>query len=369
MSGYVGYSVEAPAAFVINRLASGGVFVKGIKITDAETSFSVSEFQRALTEKIFSNAGIKFRVTAVNGAKQTAKSFFKRFGLLLGIFFAACFFIIYSFSVTEIEISGNAFVPSETVLDAVTATGYTVPSFFVEPDCKSLSEAVCAIDGVSGATVKKVGTRLYVNILEKLPEIDIIDTQTPIPIKATVDGTIVSVFATSGTALVKTGDEVKAGDVLIAPYYLNAEGEEIPVRAMGEVKAEVTVTLSRTYSDFVIKPVRTGKFETLTSLVVFGLEYEKKPSFENCETETSVRDISAVIPLKTVTVTAYETRYETLPFDFDAEKDIIIENLYSELIVQLPTDVPITDKGFLVKRLDKMTELSIYYKVVQNIGG
>ena len=79
------------------------------------------------------------------------------------------------------------------------------------------------------------------NIVETIPETEYVERERPMEVVASSGGVIESVAVSAGTALVKEGDEVKEGDVLISCSVPLRDGEEIKgekyVAASGEVRA------------------------------------------------------------------------------------------------------------------------------------
>lgn len=99
-------------------------------------------------------------------------------------------------------------------------------------------------------------------------------------IVASMDGEIKKIYTTSGTAVVKEGDIVKRGDILIIPQQ-GIEGGEYEVKAVGEVTAntfyEKTIELQIDGE----KEERTGEIDSDIYLEIMGKKiYLKKPTKE-----------------------------------------------------------------------------------------
>lgn len=99
-------------------------------------------------------------------------------------------------------------------------------------------------------------------------------------IVASMDGEIKKIYTTSGTAVVKEGDIVKKGDILIIPQQ-GIEGGEYEVKAVGEVTAntfyEKTIELQIDGE----KEERTGEIDSDIYLEIMGKKiYLKKPTKE-----------------------------------------------------------------------------------------
>ena len=110
-------------------------------------------------------------------------------------------------------------------------------------------------------------------------------------IVASMDGEIKRIYTTSGTAVVKEGDVVKKGDILIIPQQ-GIEGGEYEVDAEGEVTAntfyEKTIELQVQGK----KEERTGEVDSDIYLEIMGKKiYLKKPTKEFDKYEKIDKDI------------------------------------------------------------------------------
>ena len=102
-------------------------------------------------------------------------------------------------------------------------------------------ELLLEYDDISWISIDMKGTGVTVNIVETIPETEYVERERPMEVVASSGGVIESVAVSAGTALVKEGDEVKEGDVLISCSVALRDGEEIKgekyVAASGEVRA------------------------------------------------------------------------------------------------------------------------------------
>ena len=86
------------------------------------------------------------------------------------------------------------------------------------------------------------GTNAIIKIVKTDEKPEILDNSQYCNIIAKKDGIIQNIVAQNGTAIVKTGDEVHKGDILIAGYMEGKYTEKRYVHSLGEVKARVFYT-------------------------------------------------------------------------------------------------------------------------------
>lgn len=357
------FYAEAPAEFVVNLLIGGGIGASGIACENGRVRFSVCEKDIVRTQEILRRANVEYRFSR-KGIKVAGKRLSGRWGWIAGIAVALIAVVLYTSSILKIEVRGNNIVPSEAVIAA--AQAHWKKGVGGSYDADGMSRAIESVEGISFANVRRVGTKLIVEVLEELPKVDIEDTQTPVPVVSARDGIVTAVIAERGTPLVKIGDTVRAGDVLIAPYLVDPEGNRIPCRAKGEVFGRVWYDKELLFSDTVVTQVRTGRTAEASAMFFPGLDYVPAAPFAHYETEVRTRVLGSVLPLYVVSYTFYETEEQIVPFDFEASREEIIERERLALIEQAGG----VDDGrfwYLVKRLDKSTRLSIYYERTESL--
>jgi Putative stage IV sporulation protein YqfD. len=368
MRNYARIEAHAPPTFVFNVLFARNLRLRKIVFEERRLTFSCPLKDRGAVENILKKQNIEYKILFSSGPEVAAKSFIKRYGLIAGILLGAALVILYGFTLTAIEIEGVDGEDLKFVESVLAENGVSAPSIFYNFDSEKIIGDVEKGKGISFATAKIRGSKLFVKVVKELPEPVIENTKTPKPVLSEKDGVVTRLAVSSGTAAVKVGDTVRKGDVLIAPYKYSADGNRVPVRASGEVWARVWYSDMRIYPDYVLTDVRTGRSFTRTAIEIFGLEYTVKSPYGMYETETSVTDVVNVIPYRLVTVSYFETRPEEVYFDFKKEENSLASLQKDALFKTLPDGSLVVRDWRLIKRVDKSTELSIYYEVEERIS-
>ena len=104
---------------------------------------------------------------------------------------------------------------------------------------KIINEIRLKRNDISWIGIDLKGTNAIVKVVKADEKPNIIDNFEYCNIVAKKGGIIESIIAQNGTPLVKIGDEVKEGDILIAGYMEGKYTEKRYVHSMGEVKAKV----------------------------------------------------------------------------------------------------------------------------------
>ena len=163
-----------------------------------------------------------------------------------------------------IQVKGNDKVPRDLILEVAAGEGLKVGSRKAYVSEKSVEEALTLkIPRLSWAYVHFQGTLAVIEVVEKVrPEM-----AGPGDVVARKDGVVDSVLVLSGIPLVKPGQTVKKGEILIA-------GESGGGRqgARGNVTARTWYEVRQEIPLYRLEAVRTGKTMEITVLRLFGRE-------------------------------------------------------------------------------------------------
>ncbi|MEY8337324.1 sporulation protein YqfD [Lachnospiraceae bacterium 62-35] len=171
--------------------------------------------------------------------------------------FLAFFLFLYSMSmfIWDIEIYGNSRYSRDTLMDYLESQDITYGISTGSISCEQLEWAIrTEFPEITWVSAQVSGTRLLVRIKENevLSSIPVKDTS-PCDIVAEKSGTITRMIVRQGTPLVKLGDEVEEGQVLISGVIkITDDSENIAavhlVHADGDICARTTASFEKTYS-------------------------------------------------------------------------------------------------------------------------
>lgn len=250
-----------------------------------------------------------------------------------GLFFLVALYFFSSF-VWSVEVEGTKLIKPREVLEAARGGGLYagVPKWrFDVPDVERKIRD--DLERVSWVGIEIKGTRAKISVAEK--KLPAADDDAPSNILAGKAGLVKEVLVLSGQAVVREGDTVLPGQLLISgevwpqslleqPAEESADGENGSlrdvqpryVRARGIVRARVW------YEGYGEAPLReerrelTGRKESRTAVRVLGREWvvtgPRKPPFKDFETETAsgkrLEWRSFAAPVEIVTTTYREVK-------------------------------------------------------------
>ena len=243
-----------------------------------ESCISVSDFRKL--RYIIRKSGIKVHIKEKRGLPFKINYNRKRSGLLLGFCLALIFLKIMSSYIWVIDVKGNNKVSEQEILSVCDEIGINAGIKSRSVNTKTQRERMLLkIEGLAWASLNIEGCKLTVNVTETKKEKQ--DKSSPSNLKAKADGIIKKIDITSGNCIVKTGDTVKTGDVLVSGIIENADGTHF-VTSQGTVTAitERSITVD---GDFIEnKLCENGKIKRKSVLEFFSI---KIPLFLGAETE------------------------------------------------------------------------------------
>lgn len=257
---------------LINALSSRGVDVWGITRRGdiIEACILIRDYKKLLALKGKCRARIRHKRPV--GLLIKLYSYRERVGFAVGI---GIFFLslkLLSLFIWQIDIVGNEYVEKNEIYSALENIGVTRGSRISEIDTFNIGDSlVLEMPQLAWAAINIEGSKATVNV----SEVNIIPEHkenTPCNLKAKTDGVITGHTVTDGILLVKAGDAVVAGDLLVSGITDNADGTVTLRHASGEVFAETRHTLSYKQPFTEDRVYRTGVQEEKTVLEFFGFK-------------------------------------------------------------------------------------------------
>lgn len=238
--------------------------------------------------------------------------------LLLGI-------IVSNFFVLGVEVYGINKLEREIVIKLLNQNSYKVGMLKSNCNLKALEILIKNnFKEVSLVSCTIYGNKLVVNVYENKYDYN----KTFEPITAPFNLIVKNINLKSGTCVVKNGETVKKGEVLISPNIKQGDNF-LNVYPNADVFAYAEETISTIYRENHIEKIRSGKKQIFTNITIFKSK-KHKCSFTNFEVESNSYCLfkNFIIPIKKEIITCYELEDKMvyIPFNKDIEEKIIEEN-------------------------------------------
>ncbi len=214
----------------------------------------------------------------------------RRGAFVAGMLLFALIIAVLSSFIWTVEIDGTEKIDKNMVRNALKTCGLDVGVIKYKIKSSEIKEdMLLTMPELSWIWVEVKGTRAYVHVREKTPVPEIVPADRPANVVAKRDGVVVRCTAARGTAMVKEGDTVQKGALLISGTVETKHGETILAHAEGTVLAKTWQTKSGTFPRKVRYETDTGEMKKQYS-IRFGKYsiplHGKKEPFETFRTET-----------------------------------------------------------------------------------
>ena len=196
----------------------------------------------------------------------------------------------------RIETQGD--FDSEVVLNALAQAGVKVGMPYSGFNVDVVENAVATNLNAMYAVVNRKGSVLYVNVIATKQINEPIDMSKRRDIISTVNGVVTSALCEQGNLLVKIGDKVSVGDILIEGRRVFNDGESRDVYALGKVTVQQSAQGTVTFNGYKTEMQKTDNVYKNVGVVLFGKEYVntcKYDSFEKVTTYKYLRPLNIAL--------------------------------------------------------------------------
>lgn len=201
-------------------------------------SINCSGYTAARLRRLCGERGIEIGVVRSFGLPYFCYRHRKRAGMVLGSLFALALLVLSQRFVWDVRVTGNSSMTETEVLETLSSCGFGVGSYIPGFRAGELENRVLmASDEIAWISVYLDGTVATVQVVEheKAPPAE--DLSRPANLVAAFDGQIETLELYRGNCLVKAGQAVKKGDLLVSGLYDSQTQGMRYTRASGKVFA------------------------------------------------------------------------------------------------------------------------------------
>ncbi len=291
---------------LINQCTEKGVKLRGVKkVTARQVKGQVAAKDLEKLREIAEARGWRLTVGRARGAVQVFLRVRARALLVAGVlaFFALCGGLLSCVWFIDVRGAGPYTGEVERILAAhdvrVGRFGFMMDVAAIKSDMES------QLTGLSWVGVQVRGVRLVISCVQASAA-----NPTPVAagdIVAVRDGIIESIAVTAGTAVVRPGDAVRKGQLLVRGEERAWDGATNQVRAQAEIMARVWYSAEAKVSGTMLRTLPTGRSSIEKTLCVPGYELSLSapPEYDDYDTETSLLPVAGSLPVW-VRLTTYE---------------------------------------------------------------
>ena len=313
--------------------------------------------------------GCEVHLEGSRGLPDFLGRFRARYAFLAGLCFAVCAVLFLSRFVLTIEVTGNEQVPTAVILSQLRQLGVRQGVYGPSLDRKQLAqEALVELPELSFMAINLHGTRLEVIVREAVKAPERVDVAENIDLAAETDGLVLKVEPELGDSLVKVGDTVAAGDILISgtvtmepPIYSGLPNRYFQTHARGRVWARTWRTLTASIPLESLGKEYTGREKSCWSVTLFGRRIEifgtTSISWPMYDKITTVRQ--SALPLALVRERFREYQAVTLELDRDQTQTMVEGRLLEQLRALIGEDGTVSASRFSARVEEGILEVTL----------
>lgn len=326
LTGWVEFVIlgkkKGQAERFLSLCARSGFWLWGMSPHQGECSFRcrVRASEYTALKDLARKSGVRLRVIRRKGVPFLFWKLGRRKGLITGAVLGMILLWLLSSRYWIITVSGNEQLPQQTLLAAAEEEGLFEGAERGKIDAQNLADKLMErFPEIGWVSVNTKMCSAEICIEEGIPKPQEQSSETPANVLASVDGQILSIDAFDGEAVVREGDAVTKGQLLISGVVEDQQGGTHTVYARGNVVAKTRRTFTAQISLKQQKIEETGNTLLRKSISVFGirlpLTLREEPSglWKQEQQEVSAQLLETPLPLSVTTETWTEYR-ETVQY-------------------------------------------------------
>lgn len=292
------------AEVILNICAKNGISLWNIRRRGKKIRCYITVRDFKALPSVAKKSGIRAHILKKMGLPFIINRYKRRFGIPAGAALFFCFLYFMSAFIWTVEVNGNKTVPASEILAVCETIGIKegVLKSKINPQIAK-QELLLSQDGLAWASVNIEGSLASVNVTETKEKEQ--DNSTATNLKAAADGIITKIDVTSGNCVVKVGDTVAKGQLLVSGV-IERENSTRFVHSSGSITArterEITVSadFKRTVSE------KTGEIKKRSVLSFFGIKIPLylggvKGSFESRTDTKEAELLGKTLPIRLTT--------------------------------------------------------------------
>ena len=338
---------------------------------------SISDFRKL--RPAVKKAGVNVRIMKKCGLPFCISSLKKRYVLIIGFILLTGLMLVSTLFIWSVEIQAPGSGIPDSLPPAVEKAGIHIgafkPSLPKEDDIKNI--ILDNTDDIIWVWAYIKGTKAVIEFRPGIPAPKPVNMAVPCDIAARRDGLIMSVTEKNGRAAVKKGDTVLKGDLLIAGLSQTGEGGNMPVHAIGDVKAYTWHEKTRDYSLIKKTQKPTGRTKSFYTLKFFSkcinLYKKEETEFDSYTVSESCRELSVgadnYLGIGIYKKEYIETEETEAAADYEETVRCAVYELEEEIAKELLCGSVLADRKVTDVKTDENTvRVTVTMEFIENIG-
>ncbi|MBR1803017.1 MAG: sporulation protein YqfD [Clostridia bacterium] len=346
------------------------------KKTEAAATFNVSiqDFRRI--KPIAKKSRCKVKIGNKKGLPFLFYRYQKRKIFFLCLFLIMIAIFTLSHFIWNIEITGNETIDKAEIEKILQENNFKIGKSKIGLNTKEVINQIrLQRNDIAWVGIEIKGTNATVKIVEANLKPDIIQEDDYCNIVATKEGRITKISAGNGTPVVKEGEVITKGSILIGGWLEGKFTGTRYVHANGEVWAKVWYTATAQVPFKQLKKEQTGNVENKYSVKInnFQINFFKTLSkfqkYDTIETSKKLKLFSNLyLPIEITQKRNEEYTEIEVTYSKDEAKQMAIEEAKQKIEGQIKQKENILGEQIHEKQTEQYIEVEVIYEVLENIA-
>lgn len=344
---------------------------KGVKL---HLNIGIQDFYRAI--EISKKVKCRMKIEKKRGIPFIINKYRKRKTFLLSLIIILVGLYISSNYIWNIEIRTEDNLQLDNIEQDIEEVGLKIGMRKSQVDVEDIVNKIrLKRNDISWIGINLKGTNAIVKVVKAKEAPEIINEKDYCNIVAEKGGIITKIIAQNGTAQVKVGDKVEAGQVLIQGIM---EGKYTGIRyvhAKGEIQAKVWHTKSKKIPYNATERQETGNIENKYKIKInnFEINLSKRLSkfqiYDTIVLDNKFKMFSDFyLPISLEKITNKEIKEEQKKYSVEEAKKLGVEELQKELDNEIENKEKIVNKIINTYEKEDGIEVYVTYEVLEDIG-
>ena len=368
-----GYFIEK----LINLSSNKSILLwnsKREKSTLLYTNISIKDYRKIV--KIAKKTKCRVKIKEKKGLPFIFNKYRKRKIFFLSLCLIVVGIVILSNFIWNIELTGNTNISKEELIAVLEQEGLKVGTAKNKINTKEIvSKVRLDRNDLAWIGIELKGTNALVKVVEADKKPDIIKEEEYCNIVATKPGVIVKTNAINGTSLVKQGDTVNKGTILIAGWLEGKYTGTRYVHANGEIIAKVWYEEKQKVELNQVISKENGNSENKYSVKINNFQinfYKTLSKFEKYDTIGETKKIKMFsdfyLPIEITKITNKELIEERLTYSKEEAKQIAVEKAKKLLDEKIEDKEKLVNTYINYNETEEYIEAQVIYEVLEEIG-
>lgn len=368
-----GYFIEK----LINLSSNKSILLwnsKREKSTLLYTNISIKDYRKIV--KIAKKTKCRVKIKEKKGLPFIFNKYRKRKIFFLSLCLIVVGIVILSNFIWNIELTGNTNISKEELIAVLEQEGLKVGTAKNKINTKEIvSKVRLDRNDLAWIGIELKGTNALVKVVEADKKPDIIKEEEYCNIVATKPGVIVKTNAINGTSLVKQGDTVNKGTILIAGWLEGKYTGTRYVHANGEIIAKVWYEEKQKVELNQVISKENGNSENKYSVKINNFQinfYKTLSKFKKYDTIGETKKIKIFsdfyLPIEITKITNKELIEEELTYSKEEAKQIAVEKAKKLLDEKIEDKEKLVNTYINYNETEEYIEAQVIYEVLEEIG-